>query len=94
MVQIEQHLSSVREQLEGLLSAAGKEGSHVLQEIEQRVRTVGDARLQDLLALETWYAPTRPLQEALSPLVLVVVRAGIGNMVPSARLASVLTRKG
>lgn len=50
-VQIEQQLWSVRQQIEGMLSLAGREGMSALQEMEGRLRGYSDL---DLLAWETW----------------------------------------
>ena len=50
-LQIEHQLWSTRQQIEGMLAAAGREGAAVLQELEGRVRGISDL---DLVAWENW----------------------------------------
>ena len=51
VLQIEQQLWSARQQIESMLSAAGREGASALQELEGRLRGISDL---DLLAWEHW----------------------------------------
>ena len=50
-IQIEHQLWSARQQIESMLSAAGREGALALQELEGRLRGISDL---DLLAWEHW----------------------------------------
>ncbi len=51
VLQIEHQLWSARQQIEGMLAAAGREGASVLQELEGRLRGISDV---DLVAWEHW----------------------------------------
>jgi len=53
-LQIEHQLWSARQQIEGMLATAGREGATVLQELEGRVRGISDG---DLVAWENWSLP-------------------------------------
>ena len=52
VLQIEQQLWLARQQIESMLSAAGREGASALRELEGRLRGISDL---DLLAWEHWW---------------------------------------
>ena len=56
-LQIEHQLWSARQQIESMLSAAGREGASALQELEGRLRGISAL---DLLAWEHWQGLDSP----------------------------------